>query len=878
MRKSSFGNKHITVISIVFFIIISCITGLSEKYMSDCIRRESTAQHNRQELRELGEQLAETSDYLTEQARQYSLSGDMEYLYNYWDEVIYMKSRENAVDRLSAYNPPEKEKNLLSNAKIYSDDLIKTEIVSMKLMFIAKNYGDKDYSDQKLCEFIEIIENAELPEEYRTLSRSEMAEKSSEILYDYFYAQSKTQIMTPIDEFQCEMNNRLDNDVIKAEQGIKNASLIQRICSVVAILFIILLLAFIEFLYIKPLRKYTDILENQKSDEMSKLRVKPDGAYELFHFGEVFNHLALILENELFRREQAEQQADRANNAKSEFMAQMSHELRTPLNAITGCLYLLNNTSLDSTQKEYSHSIEVSAENLLGLINNVLDFSKIESGYMKFEEINYNFYSLIDEIINIMKIQAVNKGISLTADIDVNIPEYIKGDPLRIKQVIINLISNAIKFTDSGEVRLRAEIKESLPDKITAEFSVSDTGIGISPDDCKKIFDPFVQSDAGATRKYGGTGLGLSIANMIVKNLSGGEFEIKVEPNQIQGSVFKFNVYLYYGEKTVEHKISDNSDKIDENISVLLVDDNEINLTVEKKILCSYGINVVTAMSGYEALKTAENTDFSMILLDLHMPDIDGFETAKQLRRLTNCRFTPIIALTADVVSGIKEKVISAEMNDYISKPFRPEILKNMIAEYTGIIRQYPENLVTDSNKLFDSESCLENLDGDKNTLINLIESFLKCHGKSGEYIEIHIRNGHFGNARNILHDIKGISGNLCCIRLCMCSEKLLRELHGNSFGSLGEFSDIWRFTVNELNKYFAENHIIENQADKNFYEIFKKFLDLCSSYDITAVDVFQDNRNLFRKNMEKNNFNHLEKLVNCYNFKAVCREFKRSD
>lgn len=201
MRKSSFGNKHITVISIVFFIIISCITGFSEKYMSDCIRRESTAQHNRQELRELGEQLAETSDYLTEQARQYSLSGDMEYLYNYWDEVIYMKSRENAVDRLSAYNPPEKEKNLLSNAKIYSDNLIKTEIISMKLMFIAKNYGDKNYNDEKLCEFIDIIENAELPEEYRTLSRSEMVEKSSEILYDYFYAQSKTQIMTPIDEF-----------------------------------------------------------------------------------------------------------------------------------------------------------------------------------------------------------------------------------------------------------------------------------------------------------------------------------------------------------------------------------------------------------------------------------------------------------------------------------------------------------------------------------------------------------------------------------------------------------------------------------------------------------------------------------------------------
>lgn len=731
MKKSSIGNKHITVISIVFFIIISCIIGFSEKYMSDCIRRETTAQHNRQKLRELGEQLADASDYLTEQARQYSLSGDIEYLYNYWNEVIYIKSRENAVDRLSAYNPPEKEKNLLSNAKIYSDNLIKTETISMKLMFTAKKSGNKNYSDEKLCEFIGIIESAELNEEYRNMSCSEMAEKSSEILYDYFYTQSKTQIMTPIDEFQSEMNNRLDNDVVEAEKGIKNASLIQRICSVTAVVFMILLLAFIEFLYIKPLRKYTSVLESQQSDDMSKLRVKPDGAYELFHFGEVFNHLALILENELFKREQAEQQADRANNAKSEFLAQMSHELRTPLNAITGCIYLLNNTSLDGMQKEYCHSIEISTENLLGLINNVLDFSKIESGYMKFEKINYNFYRLIDEIMNIIKIQAVKKGIFLTSDIDEDIPEYIKGDPLRIKQVIINLLSNAIKFTDCGEVKLSTKITEIFSDKVTAEFCISDTGIGISSDDCKKIFEPFVQSDAGVTRKYGGTGLGLSIANMIVKNLSNGEFEIKAEPNNKKGSVFRFNIYLYYGEKVLEYKTPNNSDKINKNVMILLVDDNEINLTVEKKILCSYGITVVTAKGGYEALKIAENTNFSMILLDLHMPDIDGFETAKQLRQLPDCKYTPIIALTADVISGIKEKIILAGMNDYISKPFRPEELKNIILEYTEIVTQYPETFVTESNKLFDSESCLKNLDGDKNTLLYLIESFLKCHGKS---------------------------------------------------------------------------------------------------------------------------------------------------
>lgn len=142
----------------------------------------------------------------------------------------------------------------------------------------------------------------------------------------------------------------------------------------------------------------------------------------------------------------------------------------------------------------------------------------------------------------------------------------------------------------------------------------------------------------------------------------------------------------------------------------------------------------------------------------------------------------------------------------------------------------------------------------------------------------IHIRDGHFSNARNILHDIKGISGNLCCIKLCICSEKIIHELHENRFDSLNEFTDIWTFTIKELEKYLSENNVIENQPEKCFYEIFQKFLDLCSSYDITAVDVFQENRNLFRKNTEKLHFERLEKLVNCYDFKSICREFKRSD
>lgn len=888
MRKHSeymrsIGNKQITVFSTVLFIMIIAGVIFSGEYMSICIEREAAAQKNRSELRKLGEQLATASDYLTEEARQYSLTGSTEHLYNYWNEVMVVKSRDLAVSQLSRYNSPEKEKNLLWDAKVYSDNLIETEILSMKLMLSGKEITALDYkNDGMLYQFIKRVEDYELPEEYADLSNSEKIAKSSEILYDYFYAQSKTLIMTPIDEFQEEMNSRLDNDVINAENGIRTASAIQNLCSISAIVFIAALLLLWEFLYIKPLRHYTNVLENENIDDISKVRVSPEGASELFRFGEVFNHLALMLENELIKTEKAEQQmreaktqAEKANNAKSEFLAHMSHELRTPLNAITGYLYLLGNTKLSEVQAEYCRSIEISSENLLGLINNVLDFSKIESGYMEFEKVDYDFYALIEEVISIMKVQAINKGLQLKYEINDIIPHYVNGDPLRTKQVLINLIGNAVKFTDNGEINLTIKALEIKEDKIIAEFCVKDTGIGISLEDSKKIFEPFVQSDAGVTRRYGGTGLGLPISNMIVKNASNGDFSITAKHNDGQGSSFIFNAYLCYGNMPQNLKENNITPIIRDNVTVLLVDDNRINLEIEKRILLSYNISVITASNGYDALNIAEKNGISMIFLDLHMPEIDGFDTARKMRKIKKLAYTPIIALTADVVTGVEEKVHAAEMNDYLSKPFKPVKLRNLIAKYLDIIKEDPESLTTESNRLFDIKMCLDNIDNDNDMLRELIEHFIREYRYNGEYIKSHIKNRYYVNVRHILHDVKGISGNLCCNRLCLCSDKLLGELHENRFDSLDEFLEVWYKTIEKLKQYLIENpaHDTENKS-ANFTSSFNVFLELCKNYDISAVDCFHEHRKLFKNNMKKDEFQQLNEMINKYDFKAVCAIF----
>ena len=487
--------------------------------------------------------------------------------------------------------------------------------------------------------------------------------------------------------------------------------------------------------------------------------------------------------------------AKRAIYAKDSFLANMSHEIRTPLNAIIGFTDLIAKTPLNKTQDEYITNVQIAGDNLMIIINDILDLSKIESGNLVIESHPFNLKTILKHTYDLLKVK-VSKDIEFNLFLDAEMPEIVMGDKGRVNQILTNLAGNAIKFTEEGEITISVKKVNETDDKYTLKFSVKDSGIGISQDKLDTIFDRFTQAEESTTRRFGGTGLGLNIVKQLVE-LQNGEINVKSTPNR--GSEFYFT--LDFGKVDIAHKAaveSTASEKTIKKLNILLCEDNILNQKLATGVIGNFGFSLDIANNGEEGIKMFLKNDYDLILMDLQMPVKDGYQATEYIR----CELKsdiPIIAMTAHSLVGEQQKCYDIGMNGYVPKPFKEA---ELLAEISRVLE--PKNNKADFNGI-DLSYLVEMSCEDQNFVNEMIAIFVNKVPNEVDLMEKAIWENDYDSVKKIAHNMK---------------------------------SSLPIFKLDELNAHLA---IIEKGAiDESFGDvIFKKF-DLLKDGLIKTVETLR--------------------------------------
>lgn len=469
---------------------------------------------------------------------------------------------------------------------------------------------------------------------------------------------------------------------------------------------------------------------------------------------------ALILDcRDITQRKRDAEELLRLQKAKDQFLANISHEIRTPINGIAGMASLLNLTPNAEERETYLSAIRHSAENLKVIINDILDLAAIDSGKLKFEKIAFNLNDILPSLISTFTYQAREKKIELSYSIDPSLNTFLLGDPVRLNQILINLISNAVKFTHHGSIKVRCSVSKSRGEKSWIAFEVCDTGIGIPSSKLNTIFESFSQADESVTRKYGGTGLGLTIVKQLVEMQRG---SIYVSSQENIGSVFSVIIpYTLAKAKSFERKAGQKklTSPFDlHNLKILLVEDNDINRLYAKSILKNWQCQADTAENGLIAIEKLKAQEYDVVLMDVQMPVMDGYETAKAIRLMPSPISTiPIIALSANATRSDAELCLAAGMNDYLAKPFTPEDLYSKLFHDLGIRPRHKHEKVAEPiNGLTIDLHYLRSVSNDNAEFIrDIIETFIESLPTIIEQMKQALHNEDSLKAAQLAHQLK---------------------------------------------------------------------------------------------------------------------------